>query len=347
MINQLEDDGAVIGYKPNLEYSKSNDKKVKSVKEEQKSSSKTDYSGKNTYSSTLTNFKNNSPSVTLSNLDFAIESMKSLIDTLSSSFVKGNWGEYGDISSLINAVNNNNKEYIDNFINAHKYNINSNIVPELIGKIYDSKERLKELQSILKKIYYGDENLPTEKAKEWDEAYIHQLRVHEQTDFSKINYLALMYDARLNRSISIHAFDVNEKAISLSEIINIKDDSSGNTSQYSLIKKLYDEINDEIDYRSSSYDNEQNIEIMEKTLYNYYNKRQELIELYNLFSENPNSVFIGNKANEYKLYVDETIKNINSVFVGYQFYLKEINNLEQEKQHLINIYASFGGNFLK
>ena len=268
MVNQLEDDGAVTGYKPTLEYNKNSNINNTSEKEEQSSSSDTDYSGNITYSQTLTNFKNNLPSTALSNLDFAIESMKSLIDTLSHSFKKGNWGEYSNISSLINAVDNNNKEYIDAFINAHKYNIGGSIIPELIGNIYDSKERLEALQAILKELYYGDENLPTEKAIEYDNAHVHRLEKYEQSDSSKINYLAIMYDARLNRSVSIHAFDTNDKAISLSDIIYSNDNSKGNTSQYSLVKKLYDEVNDEIDYRSTSYDNQQSIEIMKKTLYN-------------------------------------------------------------------------------
>ena len=347
MINQLEDDGAVIGYKPNLEYNKKSNNNNTSEKEEQSSSSGTDYSGNTTYTQTLKNFKNNLPSTALSNLNFAIESMKSLIDTLSHSFEKGNWGEYSNISSLINAVDNNNKEYIDAFINAHKYNIGGSIIPELIGHIYNSKERLEALQAILKELYYGDENLPTEKAIEYDEAHVHKLEKYEQSDSSKVNYLAIMYDARLNRSVSIHAFDTNDKAITLSDIISSSDDSKGNTSQYSLVKKLYDEVNDEIDYRSASYDNQQSIEIMKKTLYNYYSKRQELMNLYDLFSDNPESIFIGNKIGEYKTSMDDAVKSINSTFIGHQFHLGEISNLEEEKYHLMNIYASFSGNLLK
>ena len=347
MINQLEDDGAVIGYKPTLEYNKKSNNNNTSEKEEQSSSSDTDYSGNITYSQTLTNFKNNLPSTALSNLDFAIESMKSLIDTLSHSFKKGNWGEYSNISSLINAVDNNNKEYIDAFINAHKYNIGGSIIPELIGNIYDSKERLEALQAILKELYYGDENLPTEKAIEYDNVHVHRLEKYEQSDSSKINYLAIMYDARLNRSVSIHAFDTNDKAISLSDIIYSNDNSKGNASQYSLVKKLYDEVNDEIDYRSASYDNQQSIEIMKKTLYNYYSKRQEIMDLYDLFNDNPESVFIGNKIGEYKTAMNDAVKSINSTFIGHQFHLGEISNLEEEKYHLMNIYASFSGNLLK
>ena len=56
MINQLEDDGAVIGYKPTLEYNKKSNNNDTSEKEEQSSSSNTDYSGNTTYSQTLTNF---------------------------------------------------------------------------------------------------------------------------------------------------------------------------------------------------------------------------------------------------------------------------------------------------
>ena len=63
----------------------------------------------------------------------------------------------GDLTKDVNwtdCYNNANKEYIDAFINAHKYNIGGSIIPELIGNIYDSKERLEALQAILKELYY-------------------------------------------------------------------------------------------------------------------------------------------------------------------------------------------------
>lgn len=346
MANQLDDEGAVIGYKPYLEYNKrysANSNNIDDDASDDTDASNSDYEDENEYSDTLANFENNLPSEAISNLDFAIESMKTIIDSLSQSFNKGNWNDYNDISSLVNAVNNNNTQYIDEFIDAHKNHISRSIIPELIGGVYNSKTRLERLQKILKELYYGDENLSTDKAEEFDNAHLHQLQTYEKSDKSKINYLSIMYDARVNRSVSLYAFGANDKAITLSEVVDNDTTEIYDRSRSATIKKLFDEVNDEISYRENVYDNQQNIDIMEKTLYNYYNKRQELLTLYDLFNENSESIFTGDKIVKAQEEMDNIIKNLNASFIGHQYHLKEITDLESEKYHLMNIYAGFGG----
>lgn len=342
-INQLEDDGAVIGYKPTLQYKKENN--VSADTEDNKPSSSTNYSGKIKYSDTLNSFSNNTPSTALNNIDYVTENMKLLIDKLASAFKNGEWNQYGEISSLLSAIESDNQEYITDFIDYHKDNITGSIIPELIGEINNTKQRLKVLSDVLKELYYGNPRITTEEAKEIDKTYLQKLQSYESNeDNAKINYLALSYDSILNRSVNMYSFSANEQAINIADVIIASDDSSADSSKSPLIKKLFSEVSNELEYRKDSYSEQQSVEIMQKTLYNYYSKRQEILDLYDLFSDNKNSVFIGNKIESCKKQFDNAITNINKTFAGNQYYLSEIAKLEREKYFLMNIYASFNYN---
>lgn len=342
-INQLEDDGAVIGYRPTLQYNK--EISSKNNADVSKKTSATDYSGNITYSDTINSFSNNLPSTALSNIDYVTQNMRLLIDKLSSAFKRGDWNQYDEISSLLSALNEDNSEYIEKFINYHKDNIIGSIIPELIETIHNTEQRLQTLSDTLKELYYGDKNLTTEEAKDIDKAYLEKIKSYEVSkENAKINYLALAYDSILNRSINMYAFSANEQAIDVSDVIIVSDGSSTDSSKSSLIEKMFNEVNEEIDARKSSYNKQQSVEIMKKTLYNYYSKRKELIELYDLFANNNESIFIGRKVQSYQTQIDDAIININRNLVGNQYFLSEIVKLENEKHFLKNIYATFNYN---
>ena len=343
-INQLTDDGAVIGYKPTLEYVKKGKSDV-NAEDTAKKSSATDYSGKVQYSETLKSFKNNLPSTALGNIDYVAQNMRLLIDKLASSFQNGNWNQYGEISSLLSAVESNNEEYINKFILYHQDKITGSIVPELIGLIHNTEYRLQVLSDVLKELYYGQSSITTEEAKEIDKAYLQKLQSYETSgDNAKINYLALSCDSTLNRSVKMYAFAANQQAIDVADIVTDSDNSSATPSKAPLIQKMFGEVNGELGYRKGSYDEQQSVEIMKKTLYNYYSKRQEVIDLYDLFSSNKDSVFVGKRVQSYAAQVDNAIVNINRAFVGNQYFLSEMVKLEREKHFLMNIYATFNYN---
>ena len=340
-VNQLVDDGAVIGYRPTLQYSK--DKKANA--EDSKSSSATNYSGKVTYSEAINSFSNNLPSDTLDNIDYVMQNMRLLIDKLASSFQNGDWSQYGDISSLLSAVESNNEEYINNFIAYHKDKITGSIIPELIGLVHDTEQRLQVLSDILKELYYGQSTLTTEETKEIDKAYLEKIKSYEANgQQEKINYLALSYDSILSRSAKMYAFSANEQVIDVADVLTVSDNSSTDSSKSSLVQKLFGEVNQDLEYRKSSYDEQQSVEIMQKTLYNYYSKRQELIDIYDMFSQNSDSIFIGQRIQTYQSQIDDAVANINRSFVGNQYFLSEMVKMEREKYFLKNIYATFNYN---
>ena len=186
-INQLNDDGAVIGYKPDLQY-----KKDRTETSNIDNTARTNYSGSVTYTDTLSEFKDNCPSQALSNIEYVNQNLKKLIDKLSKAFKNNNWNKYNDISTLLNAVENNSNEYIQDFVDYHFNNIAGSIVPELIQDIHDIYTRLNTLDKLLKELYYGDENISLDKAKEIDKTYISKMELYElSNDKSKINYKML------------------------------------------------------------------------------------------------------------------------------------------------------------
>lgn len=340
-INQFQDDGAVIGYQPTLQYKK--DRKSDNAESQQVSA--TDYSGKQQYSNTVMSFKNNLPSTSLSNLDYVIDNMKLLIDKLAATFQNGNWNQYGEISSLLSAIESNDTAYIDKFISYHSSSITGSIIPELIGTIYDAEQRLKTLSDLIKELYYGVTSIHTDEAQQLDEGYLQKIQTYETNgDVAKINYLALYTDSSINRSVNMYAFAVNEQVIDIADVIIKNDSASTDASKASLLIKYFDEANNEIKYRKDAYDTQQSIEIMQKTLYNYYDKRKEALELYDIFAENNESVFIGKKVQACKERLEEAIVNVNRSFVGNQYFLSEMVKLESEKHFLKNLYASFNYN---
>lgn len=342
-INQLNDEGAVIGYKPTLEYVKKGKSDVNA--QDASNDSLSVSNDEIEYSKTLEGFSSNLPSSTLKNIDFAINNMKKLVDKLTLSFKSGNWGKYGEISSLLSAIENNDEEYIDDFINYHKDNIKGNIAPELIGIIYDAEQRMQILGETLKELYYGSSLLTTEEIEEIDKAYLKKIQSYEQgNDKAKINYLAISNDSILNKSVSMYAFSVNRQAIDIADVMSVSDKSSTDSSKSELIKKIFDETNEEIDFKKDSYNEQQNIEIMKNTLYNYYNKRQELIDMCELFNDNKESVLLGKKLDYYTEQINDAITNVNRTFAGNQHFLSEMVKLEREKHLLMNIYATVNYN---
>lgn len=335
---QLIDDGAVIGYEPKLYYDKGRetDKNTK-TQEESKGSSVSKIIENHT--KCFIGFSNNMPSKVINNLNFAINSMKKLVDKLSKSFHNGNWNKYNDISSLLTAVENDDIEFIKEFVDFHKYNIEGDIVPELIETIYKTQKRLETIQTSLKEFYYGNSNIKKEEYEEIDRAYLEQIRQYENSgEFQKINYASLSYDSSLNRSISTYAFSANKACILLSDVVNKTDSSVTNESMISSVEKLFDEVTYDIKSRDDAYELQQNVEIVQKTLYNYYNKRQELLNLYNLLG-NSESIYLSRKISDYQNGVDEAIANVNKTFIGSQLHLAELEKMESEKHFLLNIYS--------
>lgn len=339
MSNQLEDNGAVIGYRPKLEYKKELNQKAEVTNSHFGTSS-----DNIKYSNTVNGFVNNLPSNSIKDVDYVIQNIRLLIDKLSKSFHNGNWNEYNDISMLLSAVDSDNVSYINEFIDYHKNLITGSIVPELIGQMYQTKVRLQVLNKIIKELYYGEPNISQQDAADIDESYVAQIKKLEISgQTGKINYLSLSYDATLNRSITMYAYGTNKKLIELSRVTDSETDITSDKTKKSMIQSLYNNVNKDIESRSATYEIQQNIEIMKKTLYNYYDKRSAIIDMYDMYDGNPEFPLM-ERLYDYQDVVDKAVENVARTFIGNQYHLGEITHLEQEKYDLMNNYSKLNYN---
>ena len=339
-INQLNDDGSVIGYKPNLEYRKELNNTTETINHKQ-----SDMTGNITYSNTLEGIINNSPSATISDIDFVIDNIKLLIDKLASKFKSENWGEYNNISSLLNAINSKNDKYIDEFINAHNHNINGSIIPEIMGILYQTSNRMETLNDIIKEMYYGDNKVTQEEIEAKDKSFLTKLKQYEEASQNhKINYVSISYDSMFNRCISHEVFGINKKSIEISKIVDNNTDITNNSNDINTLNNLYNEVNSDIDYKKEAFEIQQTIEIMKNSLYNYYNKRNEYINIYNIYN-GQEDFSMTNRLYEHKYKLERSIENVVRSIHGNQYYLSQLTFLEKEKSNLMFNYSKLSYNY--
>lgn len=336
MSNQLVDDGAVIGYKPNLEYIKDQNGQETGTGDNKAVNT----SGKVTYSNTLSGLVNNLPSTAISDVNYVIDNIKTLIDGLAAKFGQGNWGEYNNISTLLNAVAVNDNIYIDEFIAAHKHNIGGSIIPEIIGHLYSTEERLKILNSVLKELYYGTRDITQEEMEAKDAACIAKMKALEEAgDSHKINYVSISYDSMLNRAVSTEVFGINRDSIRMSRVVDSAQYLTDDSENVDLIIQLYQDVNEDLDYRQEAYGVQQTVEIMERTLYNYYNRRNSYLSLYNIY-DGQEDFSMTHRLYEYQYRLRRSLENVIRSLASNQYYLYQITTLEQEKNNLMTNYSN-------
>ncbi len=330
------DDGAIIGYKPDLKYTK----EVSSTSDSTSSTAITS-SDDTSYSTTLTSISENLPSSVLTSINYVSENLESLISQLAELFKDKNYDKYRNISAFLSAIKSGNTSYVGDFISYHSDDITGSILPELILEISNAEKRLELLDSTLKKLYYGDENITLEEAQEVDSAYLAKLKTYETTgEISKINYLTVSQDAILNKSVSNYVFMLNARAIEISEVSEVNNSEVVTASQSLLIQSMFNEINTDISIRQYNYNNEESSVLMVKSLYNYYNNRETVNNMYSMLETTDSSIFIAQKTVAAQKSLTQAISNINKSLSGNTYYLSKIATLEEEKAKLKNIYLA-------
>ena len=355
ILNQLNDDGSVIGYKPDLEYKKQRTAKGTAITNNDSSNTNLD---SYQYSDTLNSIIKSCPSNTLSNIDYVINNINKLQNKLIDAFNKSLsdddnpssnqvnvYNPYNDINALINADNINNQDYVNKFLNYYD-DINGNIIPRLIYDLNNSKKKLDTISNTLKAIYYNNINIDTSIAKEIDNGYINALKTFEYNNQNgKINYISLSFDSILNKAISYNVFNDNSKAIKCAKVIDSNEKAKASINNMDIIESLFKDTQKQLELASRGYQRQEDIELTQKALYNYYEKRKNLNDLYQLHLDNPQSVMLGRKIKEYANKTTNAIINVCKVLMNSQNYLDKITKLEQEKFNIQKIYATISNNF--
>lgn len=336
--SQLTDDGAVIGYQPNLFYDKSINQNKNTNNQEETKEEKID-SSKELHTRSLIYLLNNLPFKALANISTSKTKLNNLINELSEHFKTSNYDKFDDINALLTAMQSNNQDYIDSFVEYHSHNIKGSIIPELINNIYESIKRLDVLDDTLKTLYYNNPNITKEEAKEKDREIINNISHNENDNlYHKINYISMSYDSSLNRLVSLYTYGIVENCSALSNIINTEETLNVNkNTSVIFIESIYNQINKDIDSRVSNYNSYQNIEILPKTLYNYYYTRQNLLNFYNLTGET-NSVFLVKQITDCQDKLDEAVEQVAKIMLGNRKHIELITEKEEEKYIIQNAY---------
>ena len=165
--DQLIDSGAVIGYRPDLKYEKSNH-----VNESNIDITNEYVNSNNSYTNTIQSYLDNQPSLVISNISDNIVSINEIIDRLSEAFNENEYDKYSNIETFIEAIENGNTVYANEFLEYHKTDISKNQIPEIIQILEIEKERLNVFNETLKTLYYGTSNLSDDECKAKDDYII-------------------------------------------------------------------------------------------------------------------------------------------------------------------------------
>lgn len=251
---------------------------------------------------------------------------------------------YQNIDQLIDANNEKNKPFTKRFADEYD-NPTGSIIPKLINQLSDIEHKLKDLDYSIKETYYGNLNIPLEKAKELDNTYVSNMKIMERNkNNGSINYLTLSFDSLLNKTMSYCVFQDNKSAIKVAKVIDSHEDTQATINDMNILSKLYEDIDKELDIRSRGYQKNEDEKLIQKSMYNYYEKRKYLNDIYSLYRSNPESKFLGRKTMEYVNNLNDAIKNVNRVLLYNQNYLNQITNLEKQKYNIQKISGSISSN---
>ncbi len=337
----IVDGGSVIGYSPDLRYEKDFNT---TTKQAEKSAQQYTQAIQVNYSSTLMQFINASPNYVLKTLLTTSEYLQKLIAKLSKAFPSSN-DVYGSIESYLTALACGNDEFAMEFLNKHKNNIEESQIPELVECIYCGKQRMDILSQTIKQIYYGNSSIDIGSTKDMDDALIAKMQLYEQAGTAeKINYYSLAMDTELNRIILTHAAGTRKSLMFTSTVLNKKDDSIASSDNVDFIRDLYNEVNNEINERFWTYKTQQGLDIIQKSLYNYYQKRKAVLDMYTLLNDSQSSILFNVKLEEKQQAVQQALRSVECSLKGHEVYANKFNELEREKHYLKDVYSSFSYN---
>ena len=377
ILKQLDNDSNVIGYKPDLEYKKERTATGEATTSEEIITYDPD---KDTtlYTKTLNGFSSNTPSSVLNDINYVLNNIKRLKNNLAKRFKEEqamldnpfyskqnnnndpnslindiiidnpNQGEihnpYNNIDQLISAGDNGDKDFTNQF--EEQYNtIDGSVIPSLINQLSDIEEILSKLKDNISDLYYRDPNISIPDAKNIDDSYLKDMKLRERNKTnSSINYLAISFDSLLNKTVSYSVFQNNKSAIKVAKVIDSHEIVQATSNDMDILKKLFDEIEKDLKIRSRGYMRNDNLELIQKSMYNYYEKRKNLNDVYTLYRKSPDSKFLGRKVTEYSNDLRNAIKNVARVLLYNQNYLNKITELEKQKYNIQKISRSTSSN---
>lgn len=372
ILSQLNSDGNIIGYQPTLKYEKQRTATGKAITSQEDINYDPE---KDTtlYSKTLNGFAENTPSSVLADISNVLKNINRLKSNLAQKFNEDqavflnpfyksdsnisdteiilnnarpgtSYNPYNDINKLVEAENTGNESFSNEF--EERYNsVYGSVIPSLLNKLTFIENKLNVLNTVFKQIYYNNPNISLEEAKNYDISYVSDMKLRErQGKNTGINYLTLSFDGILNKTVSMCTYQDNKSAIKVTKVIDSHDEAQATVNDMDIVKKLFDDIEKQLDLRSRGYMRNENLELIQKSMYNYYEKRKQLNDLYTLYRQNPNSKLLARKTQEYSNELNNAIKNVAKVLLYNQNYLEKVTILEKQKYDLQKLFRSTSSN---
>lgn len=372
ILSQLNNDGNIIGYQPTLKYEKQRTATGKAITSQEDINYDPE---KDTtlYSKTLNGFAENTPSNVLADINNVLKNINRLKSNLAQKFNEDqavflnpfyksdsnisdteiilnnarpgtSYNPYNDINKLVEAENTGNESFSNEF--EERYNsVYGSVIPSLLNKLTFIENKLNALSTVFRQIYYNNPNISLEEARNYDISYVSDMKLRErQGKNTGINYLTLSFDGILNKTVSMCTYQDNKSAIKVTKVIDSHDESQATVNDMDIVKKLFDDIEKQLDLRSRGYMRNENLELIQKSMYNYYEKRKQLNDLYTLYRQNPNSKLLARKTQEYSNELNNAIKNVAKVLLYNQNYLEKVTILEKQKYDLQKLFRSTSSN---
>ena len=369
ILKQLDNDSNVIGYQPDLEYKKQRTATGTFIPGDDTDQQYDPDKDTTLYTKTLNGFIENLPSSVLSDINYVLNNIKRLKQKLAEKFKEeqallnnpfyaNDWtntniildnakpGEpynpYNDITKIIDSTGDT--DFPQKF--EDKYDtITGSVIPALINQLNYIEAKLSNLNTGFTTHYYGRPNITLAEAQDIDKAYVNEMHLMERKDGeNKINYLTISFDAILNKVISFTVFQDNKAAIKCAKVIDSHEDATATVNDMNLLNEMFKEIEKELTIRSRGYMRNNDLELIQKALYNYYEKRKQLNDAYHLYRRNPDSKFLGRKVTEYSTKTNDAVKNVARVLMYNQNYLNQITALEKQKYNLQKLSRTTSSN---
>lgn len=373
ILSQLDNTANVIGYQPTLEYRKDRTAVGEAITSSDETVTYDPEKDSTLYTKTLNGFAENMPSNVLSDIEYVLKNISdlkqllvekfnedqaisqnpfykdvnSITDTeiiLSNAKPGKSYNPYNDINKLIEANDTGDNEFSSKF--QEQYNsISGSVIPSLLNKLSNIENKLATLNTTYKNIFYNNPNISILEAKNSDAKYLSNMKLRERNGSDNgVNYLTISFDSLFNKVISHCIYQDNKSAIKVAKVIDSHEDTQATVNDMNIIQKLFDDVEYQLDLRSRGYMRNENLELIQKSLYNYYEKRKYLNDLYSLSRDHRDSKFLARKTSEYSKELNDAIKNVGRVLLYNQNYVNNITVLEKQKYELQKLFRSTSSN---
>ena len=315
------DEKDVIGYRPKLDYRKdSNYKKL--VQAVTESANKD-----------LEMILKSSPGKTIQKLNSVIDNADLLINSVLES------ADEKDLEMFYTAITLGKDEYVKEILDLND-TIQGNTSYEVVFLMNLVKDNLKSVVNTLKTLYYGNENITLEQQEEKESIIYQSILSKDGTEDSfGIKYNLLHSDAILNKSIENVGFFVNKAMISFAGILSSGTIAETDSSNEVILSKMFETKKKKNNDRLSVFQQQLDRNLAQKTLYNYYDKRKELIQLDQLCVQSGIEIpLFQNELENKQLQVDDSIKEVSKFMLFLQTQLSSFETTIKSKEQIRKVY---------